>query len=96
LIINELVSNALKYAFPKRSGGEICVELTSDNDQFTLIVRDNGVGFPQDLDFRKTKSLGLTLIIMLVRQLKGTIELDNNDGTEFKINFVPLERKRRS
>jgi len=95
LIINELVSNALKYAFPspsrtggKEGRGEILVALHSDNDQLTLIVSDNGVGFQRDLDFPNAETLGLRLVNMLSRQLKGTIELDRSDGTTFKITFA--------
>jgi two-component sensor histidine kinase len=60
LILNELVSNCLKHGFPKGREREIRIELGSDDDgQFTLMVSDNGVGFPNDLDFRETESLGL-------------------------------------
>jgi len=88
LIINELVSNSLKYAFPEGIEGEICIQLFSDKDgKLTLIVEDNGIGFPKDLDFRKTESLGMQLVIMLVEQLDGTVELDKSKGTRFKITF---------
>jgi two-component sensor histidine kinase len=53
-----------------------------------LMVSDNGVGFPQGLDFRDTGSLGLQLVNTLVEQIEGTIELDRNDGTAFKITFT--------
>jgi len=96
LIIGELVSNSLKYAFPggracserSESKGEIRIDLHSDDDKLTLIVSDNGVGFPEDLDFPKTETLGLRLVNMLTRQLKGTIELDRSGGTAFKITFA--------
>lgn len=108
VIINELVSNSLKHAFPTLTGqagkargerseskGEIRIALCSDTDnQFTLIVSDNGVGLPKDLDFRNTKSLGLQLVNMLTRQLEGTIELDVSDGTAFKITFAKLEESK--
>ena len=88
LIINELASNSLKHAFPAGKGGEIRIDLHSDKDnQFTLIISDNGVGFPGGLDFRDTKSLGLQLVNTLVDQLGGTIELHSNGGTEFKLAF---------
>jgi PAS domain S-box-containing protein len=96
LIINEMVSNALKYGFPDGREGEICVELFSASGEFTLVVRDNGVGFPQDLDFRKTKTLGLKLVTTLAKQLRGTIELYSNGGTEFKLRFAAPERKGRA
>jgi predicted ATPase/two-component sensor histidine kinase/tRNA A-37 threonylcarbamoyl transferase component Bud32 len=101
LIINELVSNCLQHGFPRGGKGKIHVELRLDKDlpvrdtetgeRFTLIVSDNGVGFPKDLDFRNTETLGLQLVITLVKQLKGTIELDSppgRSGTEFKITFA--------
>ena len=88
LIIDELVSNSLKYAFTEGRQGEIHIDLHSNKEsKFTLIVSDNGVGFPKDLDFRNTESLGLQLTCTLVDQLQGTIELDRSGGTEFKITF---------
>jgi two-component sensor histidine kinase len=88
LIVNELVSNTLKHAFPEGRRGEVIVSLKSgDGGQYTLIVKDDGTGFPEDLDFRKTKSLGMQLVTMLVDQLKGTIDLKRNEGTEFVISF---------
>ncbi len=85
LIINELVSNCLKHAFHDDRVGEIRIELRADDGEFTLMVSDNGVGFPEDLDFRDTGSLGLQLVNMLVEQFEGTIELDRSAGTAFKI-----------
>ncbi|MCL4294917.1 MAG: PAS domain-containing protein [Anaerolineae bacterium] len=88
LIINELISNALKHAFPNNYPGEILVELQKDQQQISLCVSDNGIGFPTDLDFQNTNSLGLQLVNTLVGQLDGTIELQNGSGTIFKINFA--------
>jgi len=123
LIINELVSNSLKYAFPRSRKGKILIGLQSENgnggpisskisskarrshgpnsgkaresisvealghSHFTLIVSDNGVGFPKDLDFRNTESLGLQLVVELSEQLRGSIELDRKGGTSFRIKF---------
>jgi len=87
LIINELVSNSLKYAFPDDREGEITIEMDLYNNKHLLIVRDNGIGFPSSLDFRDTKSLGLQLVNVLTSQLKGEIELINRDYTEFRITF---------
>ena len=86
-----LVSNSLKHAFPDGRGGKVRVELRADDSQFILMVSDDGVGFPQDLDFRNTQSLGLQLVNNLsVAQLEGTIELDRSGGTAFKITFAEL------
>jgi two-component sensor histidine kinase/sensor domain CHASE-containing protein len=88
LIVTELVSNSLKHAFPEGNKGELIIKLKSDNyENFTLIVKDNGIGFPKDLDFRTTNTLGMQLVTGLVSQLKGTIDLDQSSGTEFKIIF---------
>jgi PAS domain S-box-containing protein len=88
LIINELVSNCLKHAFPDGRGGKLVTELRSDNDKHcSLIVSDNGIGFPEDIDFRNTESLGMQLVITLVEQLDGSIELDRSSGTAFRIRF---------
>jgi len=96
LIINELVSNALKHAFPEGSLGEIQIEFRVDSalpdadeseQLFTLLVRDNGIGFPAAIDFQNTASLGLQLVNTLVNQLDGVIELQPGSGTEFKIQF---------
>lgn len=89
LIINELVSNSLNHAFPQGREGKIKVALRSVNkDEIELKVSDNGVGLPEDFDFRQTKSLGLHLVTILAEdQLKGRIELNKAGGTEFKITF---------
>jgi PAS domain S-box-containing protein len=86
LIINELVSNSLKYAFPDRPG-QICIRLTGCGNGYTLVVEDNGTGLPSGLDFRNTPSLGLQLVNTLVGQLEGTIELTRDNGTTFTITF---------
>ncbi|MFA4923153.1 MAG: histidine kinase dimerization/phosphoacceptor domain -containing protein, partial [Ignavibacteriaceae bacterium] len=88
LIINELVSNSLKYAFTDGRKGEMTIKLiqTEDN-RLQLIVSDNGVGLPKDLDFRKTQSLGLTLVNILAKQLNGDVEMVNDNGATFIITF---------
>ena len=99
LIINELVSNSLKHAFPPEEDGpasqegEIRIGLYADGDKLILIVSDNGVGLPKDLDFRNTESLGLQLVDIFTDQLEGTIELDRSGGTAFKITFAEPEDK---
>jgi len=91
LIISELVSNALKYAFPNGREGIIEVILTAAPDnRCHLTVKDNGVGFPPDLEFTKPKSLGLQLINVLTEQLEGTLSFNLDQGTEVNISF-PIE-----
>jgi two-component sensor histidine kinase len=88
LIINELVSNALKYAFPDNQRGTISISLHSGHHQhLTLIVKDDGVGLPMDWDLKNVKSLGLQLVKVLTKQLKGTIEIDRNRGSQFRVDL---------
>jgi PAS domain S-box-containing protein len=95
LIINELVTNSLKYAFPETVGSQISISLQERvRDQFILTISDNGVGLPEDLDFRNTNSLGLQLVCRLTKQLEGTIELERSQGTKFKIVFATPSRDR--
>ncbi len=93
LLINELVSNSLKYAFPGNRKGEIVIRLRKiDQDEIELTVGDNGLGIPEDLDWRNTDTLGLQLVKMLVEdQLDGTLNLDRINGTHFTIRFKPIE-----
>lgn len=107
LIVNELVSNSLKYAFPDRNNGEIQIklfskeagdklnneeELTEKGSRYTLIVSDNGTGIPKDLDFKNPETLGLQLVSILVDQLDGEIELKRDKGTKFIIKFSTAEK----
>ena len=88
LIINELLSNSLKYAFPQEREGEIHISLKAKDNKFKLIISDSGIGLPEDLDFRNTESLGLKLVNSLTNQIDGKIELDRSQGTKFKITFA--------
>jgi two-component sensor histidine kinase len=88
LIINELVSNALKHAFPGNRAGEITIRFDVDEDDWiTLTVADTGVGMPPDLDLRNTGTLGLQLVNMLVSQLSGELSVGRAGGTSFSIRF---------
>ncbi len=89
LIINELVSNSLKHAFPGDKKGEIKIAMHPLNkDGMEIIVSDNGVGIPKNVDIRKTDSLGLHLVNLLAEdQLHGDIKLDRAKGTSFHIRF---------
>lgn len=103
LIISELVSNSLKYAFPDEKKGEIGIDFHLDKEKqlrvlvrsnYTLVVRDNGVGFPKDLDICTTESMGLQLVNDFVHQLNGSIQLKRRGGTTFKISFERLKNKK--
>jgi two-component sensor histidine kinase len=101
-----LVTNCLKHAFSwfktskslKESSEilefgkyKIDIELKPDDENYTLTVVDNGIGFPEELDFRNTDSLGLQLVNNLVEQLDGTITIDKTSGTKFMIIFKENE-----
>jgi len=94
MIINELVTNSLKHAFPEEREGEIRIEFnrtqnssTSSQPLFTLVVSDNGSGFSEKVDFENSDTLGFQLVNALVKQIEGEVELKRNHGTEFRINF---------
>jgi two-component sensor histidine kinase/CheY-like chemotaxis protein len=93
LIINELLTNSLKYAFPEDKNGIITIIFSKTDDIFTLIIKDDGIGLKPSIDFKKTESLGLELVNNLTRQIDGNVELDNDNGTEFRISFKELEYK---
>lgn len=110
IIVNELVSNSLKYAFLNRDKGEIQIKFHKDNNRenrsnieeskseeykttsFILTISDNGVGISEDLDIKELDSLGLQLVIFLVDQLDGKLELKKGNGTEFIIRFTVVEK----
>jgi two-component sensor histidine kinase len=88
LILSELLANALKHAFPTGHPGAIDVMLRTDRSgTCVLYVRDDGVGFPADLDFRRADSLGLQLVCVLVEQLGGTLEMTRGQGTHWRLTF---------
>ncbi len=88
LIINELVSNSLKHAFPQNRRGELSISARQISpEELMIAVRDTGVGLPPDLDIRKTSSLGLRLVTLLVGQINGSLELDSAQGATFLIRF---------
>jgi PAS domain S-box-containing protein len=112
LIVNEIVSNSLKYAFSGRNKGMIQIKLCKEENaeslnntsgskkgdyknkvtNFILTISDNGVGIPEDINLENSNTLGLQLIVILVDQLEGKLELKRNSGTEFNIKFaIPEE-----
>jgi two-component system, sensor histidine kinase PdtaS len=94
LIVNELISNCLKHGFPDGRKGEIDVDLHSNGNYYELSVKDNGIGFPKDLNYENTDSLGLQMIVSLTDQIDGNINLNNIVGTEFMITFKEFEVKK--
>jgi PAS domain S-box len=101
IIVNELISNSLKHAFPNRNNGEIQIKLHRENGEckikdsksttFTLLVADNGVGIPEDFDIENIDSLGLQLVTTLIDQLNGKLEIIRDNGTKFTIRFMVTE-----
>jgi PAS domain S-box-containing protein len=95
LIVNELVSNSLKHAFPNDRDGEIRIAFGSINeDELELEFRDNGIGIPEHIDIRDTDTSGLHLVMLLAeKQLRGKIELDSVRGTKYHIQFKRVKEK---
>jgi two-component sensor histidine kinase/CheY-like chemotaxis protein len=87
LILNELISNAMKYAFPENRSGSVRIEGGRRNGQIVLAVADDGVGMPADVDPRNSKSLGLEIVRILTKQLKGSLEIERENGTAVRITF---------
>jgi PAS domain S-box-containing protein len=97
LIVNELVSNALKHGFPEGRRGEVAVELHRvAGDGYVIRVSDDGLGFPPELDYRRTETLGMQIINTLVNQLDAEIELVRDKGTEFVISFQEVRDRQRT
>ncbi len=87
LLINEIVSNAYKYAFPDQNKGIIMIELKKTNGTMTLKVHDNGIGLPENFDVEKSESLGMQLIQALTSQLDGELKVSHENGTTFEVSF---------
>ena len=95
LLINEALTNSLKYGMTNDEGGEIHIALKKElNKEYILSIGDNGTGFPETINYKNTKSLGLKLIHNLTRQLKGTIKRDNSKkGTNYIIRFQEIKQQ---
>jgi PAS domain S-box-containing protein len=104
MIVNELVSNSLKYAFIGSDKGEIRIKLhrveskseDCKNTSFTLTFSDDGIGIPESLDLEDIDSLGFQLVVSLVDQLDGELELIRNNGTEFTMRFTVTEKNNKA
>ncbi|HDZ13662.1 MAG TPA: sensor histidine kinase, partial [Pricia sp.] len=95
LLINETVTNSLKYGFPPDAEGLITLTLTREDGEnsYLLQICDNGIGFSKDLDFRNSKSLGLKLIHNLARQLRGSVQRKPSEkGTNYQVVFKDVNR----
>jgi two-component sensor histidine kinase len=90
LVANEVLSNAYKHAFRGKKHGTLSVSVTRRDNSIRIIVSDDGVGIPKDMDVYKTTSLGLKLIRSLVTQLNGSVTITSDHGTEVTVEF-PLQ-----
>lgn len=86
LILNEIISNSLKYAFPNQMG-EISIVLRKDGTKHNLLVSDNGIGLKRNFDLERDSHLGIQLIYMLAEQLDGNVNCDNSNGVSYSLVF---------
>lgn len=97
LIINEVISNSLKYAFPDGRNGRVYINITeSEPGEYLLTIGDDGVGIPKEIDFNNAETLGLKLVKILSSQLSGKVSLVRSNGTEFRISFKKLNYFKRT
>jgi PAS domain S-box-containing protein len=92
LIVNEILTNALKYAFKGRDKGNISIELKDAKNHITIKISDDGIGIPENIDIHKPATLGLSLVDMLLEEFDGTYSVDRKNGTSFTLE-IPKERK---
>ncbi|MBF0459475.1 MAG: DUF3365 domain-containing protein [Nitrospirae bacterium] len=94
LLVNELLSNSLKYAFKGGRSGEIGITVTCSNDEYDIEIWDDGVGLPESVGLSGNETLGLQLVVSIVEnQLRGTIVLNREKGARFKITFAEVRQK---
>ena len=87
ILVNEVMTNIMKYAFPGKARGEIGITATFTEGLITLIISDNGVGMPEEIDFKNTNGFGLLLIEALTKQLEGKIRIERGNGTKIILEF---------
>ncbi len=88
LIINELVSNALKYAFPKQQQGEVKISIfKAANQDVILNIADDGIGLPPEINIEQINTMGLRMVTALIRQISGTLSVNREAGSSFAISF---------
>ena len=87
ILVNELVSNAMKYAFDGREGGNLLVSASASDGKVIVSVEDDGVGIPEGIDFENSSGFGLQLVGLLTKQLKGDIRIERENGTRFVLEM---------
>jgi PAS domain S-box-containing protein len=95
LIVSELIANVFEHAFPDNRKGQLCLRLQKHQHQVMVTIRDNGVGFTPDFDFRQTETLGLQLVCLLTHQLEGDLKVVENNGISFQLIFSELHYRQR-
>lgn len=95
MIVNELVTNSLKYAFPDDAEGRVVVRLENEDGRMAISVQDNGVGLPSEVEVASSRSFGLMLVRLLTEQLRGTLELASGDGAGFTVRFSLRDKARK-
>lgn len=91
LIINEIASNSIKYAFPNDKNGQMGIKFHMKNNSYNLVIGDNGKGLPKSFNLSNTKSLGLGLVKQLVNQMDGNLNIECSNGTEFQISIPKVD-----
>lgn len=88
LLLNEIVTNAFKHAFPENRKGNLQIIMSSLEDKnCEIIVKDDGIGIPENFNLEKSKTYGLKLINLMTKQINGTLKIESKNGTEFRIRF---------
>jgi two-component sensor histidine kinase len=87
MIVNELVSNSLKHAFPLQQEGSIRIQAHKNDHELSITVADNGIGLPEYFDLEKAESLGIKLVNTFIEQVSGQIIINSGAGTEFQIKI---------
>lgn len=93
LILNELLTNVNKHAFPEHNGGKIDLTLKEDEGRISLTVKDNGVGLPESVTIKNATSLGFKLVEVLTKQLKADLKYSSDGGSTFELTFEKSEKK---
>ena len=88
IIINELITNTMKYAFPENKEGKIFLSIVTKERQVLIIIQDDGIGLPEDINFDSPKSFGMSLVKMLTEQLGGTIQIEKGNGTKIILEIA--------
>ena len=87
IMVNEILTNAMKYAFVDRTSGLLSITATKKEDVIVFSIQDNGVGMPESIHFANSSGFGLQLVQMLAKQIRGKVDIERNQGTKFTLEF---------